>query len=69
MEYSNGYITVKLPGFYYIYAQVRLFPFLKAHKPPILANFLSTTFYDLKLTFGYIGESPENFMSKYTQEV
>ena len=30
---------------------------------------LSTTFYDLKVTFGYIGESPENFMSKYTQEV
>ena len=23
----------------------------------------------LKVTFGYIGESPENFMSKYTQEV
>ena len=21
------------------------------------------------VTFGYIGESPENFMSKYTQEV
>ena len=32
-----------------------------------MANFLSTTFYDLKVTFGYIGESPENFMSKYTQ--
>ena len=38
-------------------------------KAPILANFLSTTFYGLKVTFGYIGESPENFMSKYTQEV
>ena len=24
---------------------------------------------DLKVTFGYIGESPENFMSKYMQEV
>ena len=34
-----------------------------------MANFLSTTLYDLKVTFGYIGESPENFMSKYTQEV
>ena len=31
----------------------------------MLGNFLSTTFYDLKVTFGYIGESPENFMSKY----
>ena len=30
---------------------------------------ISTTFYDLKITFGYIGESPENFMSKYAQEV
>ena len=29
---------------------------------------LSTTFYDLKVTFG-IGESAENFMSKYMQEV
>ena len=34
-----------------------------------LDNFLSTSFYDLKVTFGYIGESPENSMSKYTQEV
>ena len=33
-------------------------------KAPILAYFLSTTFYDLKVTFRYIGESPEN-----TQEV
>ena len=30
-------------------------------KPPILA-----TFYDLKVTFWYIGESPENVISKYT---
>ena len=39
---------------------------LKAHLfwPIFLA-----TFYDLKVTFGYIGESPENFMSKYIQEV
>ena len=37
--------------------------------PPILVNFLSTTFYDLKVTFGYIGEIPENIMSKYTQGV
>ena len=36
---------------------------------PFLANFLSTSFYDLKVTFGYIGESSENFTSKYTQEV
>ena len=36
---------------------------------PILANCLSTHFYDLKVAFGYIGESPENFMSKYAQEV
>ena len=42
---------------------------LIAHKPPFLANFLSTTFYDLKVTFVPIGESPENLMSKYTQEV
>ena len=35
----------------------------------ILAIFLSTTFYDLKVTFEYIGESPENFMSKYTHEL
>ena len=34
-----------------------------------MANFLSTTFYDLKIIFGYIGENSENFMSKYTQEV
>ena len=25
-----------------------------------MANFLSNTFYDLKVTFGYIVESPEN---------
>ena len=37
--------------------------------PPFLAIFLSTTFYDLKVIFGYIGESPENFMSIYTHEV
>ena len=36
---------------------------------PILAIFLSTTFYDSKVIFGYIREGPENFMSKYTQEV
>ena len=42
---------------------------IKGTYPPILANFLSTTFYDFKVTFGYIGESPEKFMSKYTQEV
>ena len=42
---------------------------LKAQKPPFLGNFLSTTFYDLKVILGYIGESPENLMSKYTQEV
>ena len=30
---------------------------------------LSTTFYELKVTFWYIGESPDNFMSKCTQEV
>ena len=33
------------------------------------ANFLSITSYELKVTFGYIGESPEYFMRKYTQEV
>ena len=32
-------------------------------------EFLSTTFYDLKVTLGYIGESPETFMSKYAHEV
>ena len=37
--------------------------YLKGH------NHLSTTFYDLKVTFGYTGASLENFMSKYTQEV
>ena len=42
---------------------------IKGYVPPILANFLCTTFYNLKVTCGYIGESPENFMSKYTQEV
>ena len=26
-------------------------------------------FYDLKVTFGCIGESPETFMSKYTQKI
>ena len=31
--------------------------------------YVYTTFYYLKVTFGYIGESPENFMSKYTHEV
>ena len=31
----------------------------------ILANFLSTTFYDFKVKFGYIGESPENTHRKY----
>ena len=36
---------------------------------PILAIFLSTPFYDLKVTFRYIGESLENLMSKYAQEV
>ena len=40
-----------------------------ATAPQIFANSLSTTFYDLKVTFGYIGERPDNFMSKYTQEV
>ena len=30
----------------------------------ITTNFLSTTFYDLKVTFGYTGESPENFYVK-----
>ena len=35
--------------------------------PP--AHWAATALYDLKVTFGYIGESPENFMSKYTQEV
>ena len=29
---------------------------------------IATTFYDLKVTFGYLEESPENFMSKYTQD-
>ena len=29
---------------------------------PILANFSCITFYDLKVTFRYIGESPENFI-------
>ena len=38
--------------------------FLKAHN-----HLFCTTFYDLKVTFGYIGESPENFISKYTKEV
>ena len=41
---------------------------LKAHNH-LFWPFLSTTFYDLKVIFGYIGQSPENFMSKYTQEV
>ena len=49
-----------------VYCKIMLL--LKA-QPPFLANFLSTTFYDLKVKFGYIGESPETFMSKYTQEV
>ena len=35
-------------------------------QPPFLANFLSTTFYDLKVTFGYIGESPKKFVNIYT---
>ena len=35
---------------------------LKAHNHLFWPIFLSTTFYDLKVTFGYIGESPENFM-------
>ena len=39
---------------------------MKAHNHLFLAKFLSTTFYDLKVTFGYIGENPENFMPKYT---
>ena len=42
---------------------------LNAHNHIFWPIFLSATFYDLKVTFGYIGESPENFMSKYTQEV
>ena len=40
--------------------------FLKAHNHLFWPIFLSTTFYDLKVIFWYIGESPENFMSKYT---
>ena len=43
----------------------KLFQILKAHNH----LFWPITFYDLKVTFGYIGESPENFKSKYTQEV
>ena len=37
---------------------------LKAHN-----HLFWPTFYDLRVTFGYIGESPEIFMLKYTQEV
>ena len=29
---------------------------------PILPNFSCITFYDLKVAFRYIGESPENFI-------
>ena len=32
-------------------------------------QFFKYHFFDLKVTFGYIGESPENFMSKYVQEL
>ena len=39
------------------------------HVTTYFAQFLKYHFYDLKVTFGYIGESPENFMPKYTQEV
>ena len=57
-------MTLIQNGYAYInYIQV------KGYVPPILASFLSTTVYDLKVIFGYIGESPETFMSKYTQEV
>ena len=42
---------------------------LKAYNQLFRPIFLSTTFYDLKVKFGHMGESPENFMSKYTQEV
>ena len=36
-----------------------------AHNHLFWPNFnVYTTFYDLKIIFGYIGESPENFMSK-----
>ena len=38
-------------------------------KNSFLFSYQTATFYDLKVTFGYIGESPENFMSKYTQAV
>ena len=57
--------------FYSLEIFFRYDKFLASHpkgtKPHILGNFLSTTFHDLKVIFGYIGESPENFMSKYTQ--
>ena len=36
---------------------------------PILANFLSTIFYDLKIMFVYTGVIAEYFMSKCTREV
>ena len=36
-----------------------------AHNHLLWPNFnVYTTFYDLKIIFGYIGESPENFMYK-----
>ena len=43
--------------------------FAEAHNRLFWPIFLSTTLDDLKVKFGYIGESHENFMSKYTQEV
>ena len=43
---------------------------VKAHTHNhILVDFLSITFYDLNVTFGYTGGSPKHFISKYTQEV
>ena len=39
------------------------------YKTLFLKNFIFSLDFPFKVTFGYIGESPENFMSKYTQEV
>ena len=44
-------------------------PPLKAHNQSILANFFKYHFYDLKITFGYTGVIPKNFMSKCTHSV
>ena len=34
----------------------------------LLGNYFYFVLFPFKVTFGYIGESPENFMSKYKYE-